>query len=88
MYSKTVTWIIKDKWIGLKKEFSDEDDELLKVLAVKKYEKINGYWIILHTEMHNVQRDHTTKMELKNVEIDGGIADNEFTERMMRRGLK
>ena len=88
MYSKTVTWIIKDKWIGLKKEFFDEDDELLKVLAVKKYEKINGYWIILHTEMHNVQRDHTTKMELKNVEIDGGIADNRFTERMMRRGLK
>ncbi len=88
MYSKTVTWIIKDKWIGLKKEFFDEDDELLKVLAVKKYEKINGYWIILHTEMHNVQRDHITKMELKNVEIDGGIADNKFTERMMRRGIK
>jgi len=88
MYSKTVTWIIKDKWIGLKKEFFDEDDELLKVLAVKKYEKINEYWIILHTEMHNIQRDHTTKMEQKNVEIDGGIADNKFTERMMRRGLK
>ena len=88
MYSKTVTWIIKDKWIGLKKEFFDEDDELLKVLAVKKYEEIKEYWIILHTEMHNVQKDHTTKMELKNVEIDGGIADNKFTERMMRRGLK
>lgn len=88
MYSRTVTWIIKDKWIGLKKEFYDEDGELLKILTVKKYEKISGYWKILQTEMHNVQKDHTTKMELKNVIIDSGIPDNKFTERMMKRGLK
>ncbi len=31
MYSKTVTWIIKDKWIGLKREFYDEDGCLLKI---------------------------------------------------------
>ncbi|MCK4639716.1 MAG: outer membrane lipoprotein-sorting protein [Candidatus Marinimicrobia bacterium] len=87
MYSKTVTWIIKDKWIGLKKDFYDEDEDLLKTLTVKKFEKISGYWIILSTEMHNVQKNHTTKMQLDNVKIDTGIADNQFTERMMRRGL-
>jgi outer membrane lipoprotein-sorting protein len=87
MYSRTVTWIIKDKWIGLKKDFYDEDEELQKTLTVKKYEKINGYWIILHSEMHNVQKDHTTKMELANVSIDSGISANKFTERMMKRGL-
>ena len=88
MYSKTITWVMKDKWIGLKKEFYDEDGELLKTLAVKKYDNINGYWVILQTEMHNVQRDHTTKMELSNVKIDAGIADSKFTERMMRRGIR
>ena len=88
MYSRTVTWIIKDKWIGLKKEFYDEDEELLKTLSVKKYEKIKGYWTILSSEMHNVQKDHTTKMELANVKLDTGIPANKFTERMMKRGLK
>jgi len=88
MYSRTVTWIIKDKWIGLKKEFYDEDEELLKTLSVKKYEKIKDFWTILHSEMHNVQKDHTTKMQLENMVIDGGVPDNKFTERMMRRGLK
>lgn len=87
MYSRTVTWIIKDKWIGLKKEFYDEDGELLKTLTVKKYEKISGYWTILHSEMHNVQKNHTTKMELENLKIDIGISDNQFTERIMKRGL-
>ena len=88
MYSKTVTWVIKDIWIGLKKEFYDEDGELLKILTVKKYDQIKGYWIILQTEMHNVQEDHTTLMELSNVTLDSGIPDNKFTERMMKRGIK
>ena len=87
MYSKTVSWIINDKWIGLKKEFYDEDGAHLKTLAVKKYEKISGFWIILHSQMHNVQKGHTTDMELTSVKINTGIADSQFTERMMRRGL-
>ncbi|MCD6380073.1 outer membrane lipoprotein-sorting protein [bacterium] len=88
MYSRSITWVIKDKWIGLKKEFYDEDEELLKILLVKKYEKINDYWTVLSSEMHNVQKDHTTKMELADVKLDTGISANKFTERMMKRGLK
>ena len=87
MYSRTVTWIIKDKWIGMKKEFYDEDEDHLKTLSVKKYEKIGDFWTILHSEMHNVQKNHTTKMELKNVKLNTGIPDNKFTERMMKRGI-
>jgi outer membrane lipoprotein-sorting protein len=88
MYSKTVTWVIKDKWIGLKKDFYDEDGDYLKTLKIKKHAKVNNYWLLLETEMHNVQTEHKTKMSFTNVEIDQGIADKMFTERMMRRGLR
>ncbi len=88
MYSRTVTWIVKDKWIGLKKEFYDEDGEYLKTLRIKKYANIKGFWIIMETEMHNVQKNHTTVMKLSNVKIDAGIPSNIFTERMMRRGVR
>lgn len=87
MYSRTVTWVIKDKWIGMKKEFYDEDEDHLKTLSVEKYDKIDGYWVILHSVMHNVQKDHRTIMNLKNVEINIGIDDGMFTERMMKRGI-
>lgn len=87
-YSRMVSWIIKDKWIGLKRDYYDEDEELLKVLTVKTFEKIDGYWVLLHFEMHNVQKDHTTRMELADVTIDRGIADSTFTERMMKRGIR
>jgi len=87
MYSKTITWVIKDKWIGLKRDFYDEDGELLKTLTVKKYEKIKGYWIQNESEMINIQKDHTTHMILNNIKIDTGISDSKFTERMMKRGI-
>lgn len=88
MYSRTVTWIIKDKWIGLKKEFYDEDEDFLKTLTVKKYEKIKDYWIILHSQMHNILKDHTTDMQLENLQVDIGIPGSTFTDRMMKRGIK
>lgn len=87
MYSKTVTWVSNDKWIGLKKEFYDEDGEHLKNLTVEKYDKIDGFWVILHSEMHNIQKDHKTIMKLKNVKLNTGIDDGMFTERMMKRGI-
>jgi hypothetical protein len=87
MYSRTVTWVVKDKWIGLKREFYDEDGDALKTLRVKSSEKIGGFWIIVHSEMHNTQKNHRTVMKLKNVHVDEGVSKSQFTERMMKRGL-
>ncbi len=87
MYSRTITWIIKDKWIGKKKEFYDEDGDLLKILTVKKYKKISEFWIILYSEMKNVQKKHSTEMFLKDVKINTEIQERQFTERMMKSGI-
>jgi len=87
MYSKTITWVVKDRWYGLKKEFYDEDGDFLKSLKLLNVEQINGFWIITGTEMKNEQKDHVTRMEFKGVKIDAGIKDSNFSERMMKRGL-
>ncbi len=87
-YSKTISWVVKDEWFGMKKEFYDEDGELLKSLTINNYEKINVYWVIRDMEMYNEQKDHTTRMQLDNVKIGEGINDNQFTERMMTRGVR
>jgi len=87
MYSKTVTWIVKDKWIGLQKKFYDEDGDFLKTLTINKYEEIDGIITILNTSMVNDQNKHGTTMEFSDVKINKGVDDNLFTERMMKRGL-
>ncbi len=87
IYSKTLSWIADGKWLVLKKEFYDEDGNLLKVLTVEEYAEIEGYWIITNSRMENLERDHRTIMELSDIKLDQGVSDNTFTERIMARGL-
>ena len=87
MYSRTVTWVVKDKWIGLKKEFYDEDEEFLKRLDLKEYKEFGDVIIITNVTMKNEQKNHQTEMKLSDVKINTGIADRQFTERMMKRGI-
>jgi len=88
IYSRTVSWIVKDKWIGLKKEFYDEDGNLLKILNVKEFKKVKNYLMITHSEMDNVSKKHKTEMILSNIKVDEGISDRKFTDRMMKRGIR
>ena len=87
IYSKTITWINKSNFIGVKKEFYDEDDDLLKILHIKKFVEISGFWVITNSEMQNVQKDHITSMVLDNVKVNVGISASKFTERIMMRGI-
>jgi outer membrane lipoprotein-sorting protein len=87
MYSKTITWIDKSNFVGVKKEFYDEDEELLKTLTIKKVQKISGIWVITSSEMNNVQKNHKTTMVLSNVKVNSGVPASMFSERMMMRGI-
>lgn len=88
LYSRTVSWVVKDKWVGLKREFYDARGQHLKTLTVKRYERIDGYWVLLEFEMQNVQKKHRTTMSLENVAVDRGLDDGLFTERSMMRGAR
>ena len=87
IYSKTITWIRKDNFVGMKKEFYDEDSDLLKILTLKKVEQISGLWIRSHSEMKNVQKNHKTSMVLSNIKVNTGVSTSKFSERMMMRGM-
>jgi outer membrane lipoprotein-sorting protein len=87
MYSKTITWIDKSTFVGVQKEFYDEDAELLKILTIKKVETIAGIYVITNSKMKNVQKNHSTTMVLSNVIINSGISSDKFSERMMMRGM-
>ncbi|MBT3250180.1 MAG: outer membrane lipoprotein-sorting protein, partial [Candidatus Marinimicrobia bacterium] len=73
MYARTVTWVIKDSWIGLKKEFYDEDDDLLKILTVEQEKSFGDVIILTKVKMHNMQKNQFTIMEFSDVQIDKGI---------------
>ncbi|RCW56234.1 MULTISPECIES: outer membrane lipoprotein-sorting protein [Halanaerobium] len=88
LYSRTVTYVWKDKWIGLKKEFYDREGELLKVLTVNEVKEISGILTIVDSEMHNLQNEHRTILKNSEVEYNTSIDANLFSERMMKRGIQ
>jgi len=87
LYSRTVTWVSKEKSVGLKRDYYDKRGALLKTLRVSSVEFVSGVWIIKKTEMHNVQKGTSTRMEFTDVRINTGIADGSFSELAMTRGL-
>ncbi|MCH3917350.1 MAG: outer membrane lipoprotein-sorting protein [Spirochaetia bacterium] len=88
MYGKTITWVSDAYWMGLKKDFYDQDGALLKTLTVTDYENIEGYWMITSLKMENVQKDHITLMELNNFVLNSGIKDSDFSVRTMTKGIR
>lgn len=86
-YSKTISWISKQRLMGLKREYYDRSGKLLKVLTVKETREVAGYLMITHTEMRNVQKNHRTEMKFGNILADSKIPEDSFTERTLTRGL-
>ncbi|MFA6506194.1 MAG: outer membrane lipoprotein-sorting protein [Treponemataceae bacterium] len=87
LYSRTVTWVSKEKNVGLKRDYYDKRGTLLKTLQIAKIESLSSVWVIRQTEMKNVQKNTSTRMEFSDVVIDSGIAEDAFSERAMTRGL-
>jgi outer membrane lipoprotein-sorting protein len=87
LYSRTLTWVSKEKNVGLKRDYYDQRGTLLKTLRISSVESVSGVWVIKKTEMRNVQKNTVTRMEFSEVRIDSGLADDDFTERAMTRGL-
>jgi len=73
--------------VGVQREYYDQKGKHLKDLTIDRVEQIAGFWIIIKTEMENVQKNSKTVMEFSNVSVDTGLREDQFTERTMTRGL-
>jgi len=78
-YSKLITWIRKDNYVGAKIEFYDKGGELLKVLTTDDIVQIDGIWTIKKLVMENVQKGSKTILELTEVKYNQGLKDDLFT---------
>lgn len=85
-YSRTVSWISKDSYIGLQREFYDDAGRLYKKLVIDQAEEIDGYWVITDMTMSNLSSGSNTRIQMKDVSFSIGLDDSFFSERQMRLG--
>lgn len=84
-YSKLMMFVNKSNFVPDSIQFFDSKGKLLKVMRNLMVKKIDGYWTTTKIEMENVQTDHKTLMELKDVKHDVGLEDKLFTKRYLKR---
>jgi outer membrane lipoprotein-sorting protein len=80
-------WVDKDKFIGLKVEFSAKSGKLLKVMTVANIQSFKERFYPTRIIMEDkLRKNSKTEMVLKNIRFDATIPRGTFTERnLMRR---
>jgi len=87
IYSKKLTWVDKKQWIPLKVDYYDRKERLLKTLNTD-WQLINEIWSWEKAEMKNHRTGHRTIIEIGEIEINVGLKESDFTERVLKRGYK
>ena len=84
---RRILWFRKDNFILQKGEFYDRQNMLHRVLECSDIKKVNGYWTTGVMTVKNVQSEHSTVLELKDIQYDIPLDDNMFTVASLERGL-
>ncbi|UII31934.1 outer membrane lipoprotein-sorting protein [Fulvivirga ulvae] len=81
-YSKTTSWIDKDRFISLKKNLYVRG-ELYKQLTVSDVEKVDDVWVARKLTMNNVATRRISMMNMVSVAFDQEVADEFLTTRTL-----
>lgn len=85
-YSRSIQWVDAERWIPLKIELYDEENELLKINTVTRLEQVQGHWTIINNRMENVQTGHTTELFVQRFVYDEALPEGLFTRRYLETG--
>ncbi len=84
-YSKLIMLVRSDNLYPMKIEFFSKDGEKVKIMENSKIEKEGKYWIAKEAIMHNLNKDHKTRLIITEVKFDQQLSDDFFTKRYLKR---
>lgn len=84
-YYRRVSWIDKERFIGLKEELYTKSGRILKETKVNKIEEIEGRWIPIDSVMENkLRKDTYTRFKITNIDFNPEIPEGTFTLQNLR----
>ena len=54
-------------------------------LTSERLEQIGGYWVAREREMHDIAKNHRSRMIIDKAVFDSGLSDEIFTTRYLER---
>jgi hypothetical protein len=85
-YSRTVYCIEPKLKVIVQQEYFDKSGKPLKRLVNSKLKLYGTYQLWDHSVMENLQTKHKTITEIVKRDVDGGLDDNLFTQKALKRG--
>ena len=85
-YSKHIAWINKTNATPIKEDSYDKSGKLLKQKQFH-FSKLNEYYIVDTMKVTNIQKNHTTILTFKDIQINTNIKDQIFQEKNLKRIL-
>lgn len=85
VYSKIISWIDQERYVELKSEAYDEDDELVQTVTGEEVKQIQGYWVPTKMTVQPADEpDHLTIIQQTKVDYDVSIAPRFFSIQNMK----
>lgn len=84
-YSKIVRWVSADDYLIDKIDYYDREGRLLKKQTIA-WKQIGDAWVWQKVVIANVQTGSQTTLNLTDIQVNQGLKDSLFTERMMEQG--
>ncbi|MFT5112581.1 MAG: hypothetical protein ACI8P9_001908 [Parasphingorhabdus sp.] len=85
-YTRQIVWIDKERYIGLKIEFYDRKNSLLKTLSFHDYKQyIDKFWRASKLSMLNHQTGKSSSLEWTNYEFQSGLGEKDFHRSVLQR---
>ena len=85
--SRRVTWVDKKTYVTRKGEYYDKQNRLQKTLTCENIKQVKGYWSTQKMTMTNVQSNHKTIYEIKDLQYDEKVNESFFTVSALEREL-
>ncbi len=84
VYSKRISWIHPKTLIPLRVDYYKKGQKKpIKRLTVRKLKKIQGYWTVLDSTMHDLKTGHKTRITTKAIKYDQGVPATLFTDQAL-----
>jgi len=84
-YYRRVSWIDKERFIGLKEELYTQSGKLLKETKLNEVQEIEGRWIPIDSVMENkLRKDTYTGFKIVQIDFNPEIPEETFTLQNLR----
>jgi hypothetical protein len=85
-YPRTVSLVLKDRFIIVHADIFNARDERAKVFDVRRLDRVDGIWTVMDLVVANQRERTRTELTTTAVRYNAGLTENDFSRRVLEQG--